>query len=120
MRKAWKKALSAVLTASMLFSLMPTVVLAEGCTHECSVENGCIVVDCQHEHDDDCWTSTLICEEDHEHEDSCYAAELSCGHVCSADSGCVTVDCLHTECDEACGGLDAENLSTGGGTKYPF
>lgn len=114
MKRAWKKVLSLMLTVSMTLSILPTMAFAEGCTHECSVDNGCITEECVHEHDDDCYTSVLTCEEEHEHGEDCYEAELACDHVCTAESGCIVVDCLHEECDEDCGGL--EEVSTGGGT----
>lgn len=98
MKGIWKKTLSVVLTFSMTLSVLPTMAFAEGCEHECSIENGCITEECVHEHDADCDTE-----------------ELACDHVCTAESGCIVVNCLH-ECDEDCGGLTAEEVSTGGGT----
>lgn len=93
MKRTWKKVLSAVLTTSMLFSLMPTFASAQECEHECTLENGCVVQECQHEHDADCYIEE----------------ELNCSHECSVESGCLMVDCLHTEHDAECGGLeDAE------------
>lgn len=115
MKRAWKKVLSLVLTTSMVLSVLPTIAFAEGCEHECSIENGCITEECLHEHGEDCYQSVLSCDEEHEHDADCYAEELACDHVCTAESGCIAVNCLH-ECDEDCGGLTAEEVSTGGGT----
>lgn len=129
MKRAWKKVLSLVLTTSMVLSVLPTIAFAEGCEHECSIENGCITEECLHEHGEDCYQTVLSCgqeehqhdadcidceTEEHQHDADCYTEELDCDHVCTAESGCIVVDCLH-ECDEECGGL--ENVSTGGGTR---
>ena len=94
---------------------------AEGCTHECAVENGCVrlELDCRHVHGDCGYsegTAEVPCG--HVHNESCGYAEAVAGNPCanaetdpecdhSGDCGFVAAvegqPCKHTACDDTCG-----------------
>lgn len=70
------------------------------CTHECSVESGCItqVTKCTHVHTADCYSDGQLPAEGEE------KTADACTHVCSVESGCTmqVTNCIH-EHDEGCG-----------------
>ena len=94
---------------------------ADGCTHECTVDNGCITMelDCHHVHGDCGYsegTAEVPCG--HVHNESCGYAEAVAGTPCanaetdpecdhSGDCGYVAAvegqPCGHTACDDTCG-----------------
>ena len=93
----------------------------QGCTHECTVDNGCITMelDCRHVHGDCGYsegTAEVPCG--HVHNESCGFAEAVAGNPCanaetdpecdhSGDCGYVAAvegaPCGHTACDDTCG-----------------
>lgn len=127
MIKKVKKTLAILLALSMTMSMVSVTALAEEgeapsglckhhtehtaecgykeavpgaeCTHECSVETGCVTktTNCLHvEHTEAC--GGLVDPE-------------NCTHECSVETGCVTVEtaCVHEEHDTVCGFREAED-----------
>ena len=86
---------------------------ADTCTHECTVENGCITMEqsCQHSHGDCGYsegTAEVPCG--HVHGEDCGYVAASQGTACahSCEGLCTlnedgTYTCLHAEHDDACG-----------------
>lgn len=92
MRNLWKKGLSAVLTLSMVLSLMPTMAFAAECSHEHDESCGYVAaqeeIPCGHECGEDCVEGCI-----HEtHDDACgykeAVAEQPCTYVHGVECGC--------------------------------
>ena len=123
--KGARRLLSLALSIVMVLSLLPIPSIAvEGdglCEHHTAHENCGYVAaveghDCGHVCGDECYTVTTDCK--HNHDESCYSDSVlpaetpkdadACTHACTEESGCVvkTHTCVHTV-HEGCGYVEA-------------
>ena len=117
MRKSlFRRSISLILAVSLSASLGVTAFAAEedglcehhpshttdcgyeatgACTHTCTEENGCITIQCSHEHVATCYNG---------------AGKLNCHHKCTSTPACYTptTNCLHKE-HGSCGHSDGKD-----------
>ena len=112
--KQFSKLIALVLSAALVFTMMPETVSAEaaGCNHTqhdeaCGYVEG---VPCEHKHDDTCdYTEAVPCG--HQHDEDCGWDEESktgCTHQHNNECGYAeATPCAHTQHDDTCGYIEA-------------